>query len=58
MLACMLIGFGAGMVGQHIVSLQWEPVIAELEHDIKQPFPPHRSEHDATGTETPQDDKP
>jgi len=58
MLACILIGLGAGMVGQHIVSLQWESVIAEFEHDIKQPFPPHRAEQDATVAETPQDDEP
>ena len=58
MLACILIGFGAGMVGQHVVSLQWESVIEELEHDIKQPFPPRRSEQDTTGAETPQDGEP
>jgi len=58
MLACILIGLGAGMVGQHVVSLQWQSVIAELEHDIEQPFPPHRAERDATPTETPQADGP
>lgn len=58
LLACILIGLGAGMLGQHIVSLQWQSVITELEHDIKQPFPPHRSDRDATGAETPQGDEP
>ena len=57
-LACILIGLGAGMVGQHIVSLQWESVIEELEHEIKQPFPPHRSEQETTGAERPQDGEP
>ena len=57
-LACILIGFGAGMVGQHVVSLQWESVIKELEHEIRQPFPPHRSVQDTTGAETPQEGEP
>ena len=58
MLACLLIGLGAGIVGQHLVSLQWESVIEEFEHDIRQPFPSHRAEQDATGAETPQDGEP
>ena len=57
-LACILIGLGAGMVGQHIVSLQWESVIDELEHEIRQPFPPHRFQKDATGAESPKDGEP
>jgi len=58
LLACILIGLAAGMVGQHIVSLQWQSVIAEIEHDIEQPFPSHRSDRDAPATETPPADEP
>lgn len=65
MLACILIGLGAGMVGQHIVSLQWQSVITELKHDIEQPFPRRRAERHTTKIErhatkvrTPQDGEP
>ena len=57
-LACILLGLGAGMVGQHFVSLQWESLIEELEHEIKQPFPLHGSKLDTPEAKTPQGGEP
>ena len=56
--AYILLGLGAGMVGQYIVSLQWESVIIELEHEIMQPFPLHGSEEVTPEPAAPQDGEP